>query len=221
LHVKSSKSVEQIRGYSIIVEWVVDAGIEPQDGCFLRGLVKGAKSAWCLGWRQTVIAIRGVRNSLQSEHVGEDRDGVRLGGVAAGIRGEAWSDEKRVPVRIDDALNVGHGAKQTLRILGLPTADECTCDRQANPHIRLGRSHQGEAMVSRHLANDGHPTARRRAGRPGMISQRDGLLLCRQAQAGVIDLQGIRVDRRGGGTGVGRRGRWSDSSAAVNTKGRT
>jgi hypothetical protein len=77
-------------------------------------------------------------------------------------------------------------------------------------------------MVSRHPASDGHSMARRRAGRPGMISpvQRDGLLPRRQAQAGVIDLQGIRVDRRGGGTGAGRRGRWSDSSAAVNTKGR-
>ena len=93
----------------VIPRRVVDTSIEVGARCFLRGLVEGAKSAWRLGWRQAMIAMRGIRKGFPAEQVGEDRGNrARLRGVAGGIFGEGRGDKKGQPVGIDDVLNVSN-----------------------------------------------------------------------------------------------------------------
>ena len=56
-----------LRQSIVIVEWVVDAGIEPGDGRFLRGLIKGGEGARRLGWRQAMIDMRGIRKGFHAK----------------------------------------------------------------------------------------------------------------------------------------------------------
>jgi hypothetical protein len=62
-----------LRQAVVVVERVVDAGIEPGDGRFFRGLVKGVEGARGLRRRQLMIGEQRVGERDRAEHVGEDR----------------------------------------------------------------------------------------------------------------------------------------------------
>ena len=70
----------------VVVGPVVDASIEPGDGRFLGGRIKGGERARGLGRNQAMIGEQGVGERDHAEQVSEDRGGcARLGRVAGGI----------------------------------------------------------------------------------------------------------------------------------------
>src|SRR6266852_865280 len=64
-----------LRESVVVVEWVVNAGIESGDGCFRRGRSEGAERARGLRRDQAMIGEQGVSKRHHTEHVREDRRG--------------------------------------------------------------------------------------------------------------------------------------------------
>jgi hypothetical protein len=152
---------------------------------------------------QAVVDMGGVlEGEALAEEAGEHRGGgAGLGAVAAGIFREGRGDQQRLPVGVDEAVDVGDGAQQVVAELRMPAGDEGIRHGDAEQREHLDPAVERRILGIEDLAGDRDPVAGR-GGREhrvvGPEARGDQALVLGEVARRLPDLQRLGMEGGGG-----------------------